>query len=135
MPGLGSTAKTTSCASRNARTGLSICVDTGVGCKIGMKQIALLEAIQAQGSISGAARTLGLSYRGARLLIEGIDKILCRPAVSGLAGGRNGGGTTLTPVGRQLILLYRAIEGRAQVATLAQTEALDGLARTEETNR
>lgn len=68
-----------------------------------MKQIALLEAIQAQGSISGAARALRLSYAGARLLIEGIHKILCEPAVSGLAGGRSGGGTTLTPVGTQLI--------------------------------
>ncbi|MGC1355244.1 MAG: LysR family transcriptional regulator [Xanthobacteraceae bacterium] len=100
-----------------------------------MKQIALLEAIQAQGSISGAARALGLSYAGARLLIEGIHKILCEPTVSGLAGGCSGGGTTLTPVGTQLILLYRAIEARAQVVALAQREALDGLARTEETNR
>jgi molybdate transport system regulatory protein len=110
-------------------------VDTGIGCKIGVKQIALLEAIQAQGSISGAARALSLSYRGARLLIEEVDKTLRQPVVSGIAGGRSGGGATLTPVGTQLILLYRAIEARAQVVALAQREALDGLARTEETNR
>jgi molybdate transport system regulatory protein len=105
-------------------------VDAGIGCKIGVKQIALLEAIQAQGS-----RALSLSYRGARLLIEDVDKTPRQPAVSGMAGGRSGGGATLTPVGRQLILLYRAIEARTQVVALAQCEALDGLARTEETNR
>jgi molybdate transport system regulatory protein len=106
----------------------------GVGCKIGVKQIALLEAIQAQGSISGAARTLSLSYGGARLLIEDVDKTLRQPTVSGAVGGRNGGGATLTPVGAQLVVLYRAIEARAQVVALAQREALDALARTEETN-
>ena len=66
LPGLGSKAQTTSFASGNARTGLSISLISGNGCKIGVKHIALLEAIQAQGSISGAARTLSLSYRGAR---------------------------------------------------------------------
>jgi molybdate transport system regulatory protein len=126
---------TTSFASDNAGLRIFICVDAGIGCKIGVKQIALLEAIQAQGSISGAARALSLSYRGARLLIEDVDKILRQPVVSGVPGGRSGGGATLTPVGTQLILLYRAIEARAQVVALAQREALDGLAQTEETNR
>lgn len=100
-----------------------------------MKQIALLEAIQAQGSISGAARALRLSYAGARLLIEGIHKILCEPGRQ-----RPGRGSQRwrdhTDSGRNATyFLYRAIEACAQVVALAQREALDGLARTEETNR
>jgi molybdate transport repressor ModE-like protein len=42
--------------------------------KIAARQIAFLEAIESQGSISVAGRFTGLSYPGARLVIKGINK-------------------------------------------------------------
>jgi molybdenum-dependent DNA-binding transcriptional regulator ModE len=62
------------------KTRLSIRIDSVVG-KIGAKQIAFFEAIQSQGSITGAGRFTGLSYPGARLMIDAINKVLRKPAV------------------------------------------------------
>jgi molybdate transport system regulatory protein len=99
---------------------ISIRIVSGIG-KIGAKQIAFLEAIQSKGSITQAGRFMGLSYRGARLLLEDINKVLCGPAVSAMSGGSKGGGAALTPVGTQLVRLYHAIEVRAQSVTLRGT--------------
>jgi len=53
-----------------ARARLSIRIDLANGNRIGSGKIALLEAIGEQGSISGAARLLGISYRGAWQLVK-----------------------------------------------------------------
>jgi molybdate transport system regulatory protein len=112
-----------------SNTRLSIGIYSEFESKIETKQIVLLETIQAQGSISGAARLLGLSYRGAQNLIERINNALCAPAVSGMQGGRAGGGAALTPVGAQLVGLYRAIEGRVQAVAVPERKAIHRLVR------
>ena len=111
------------------KTLLSIRINSVVG-KIGAKQIAFLEAIQSQGSITGAGRFTGLSYPGARLMIDAINKALREPAVSTTIGGHKHGGATLTPVGTQLVGLYRAIEVRTQAVAVPEREALLRLMRT-----
>ena len=50
--------------------GLSIRVDLASGLRIGPGKIDLLEAIRVTGSITAAARSLGMSYRRAWLLVE-----------------------------------------------------------------
>ena len=79
---------------------------------IGPGKIALLEAIDRTGSITAAAKSLGMSYRGAWLLLEETNRSLARPAVTTIAGGKRGGGTQLTPTGIELCRRYREIEGR-----------------------
>ena len=108
---------------------LSIRIDLEFGYKIETKQIVLLETIQSQGSISRAAQFLGLSYRGTQNLIEVINTGLGEPAVSTVSGGRKGGGAALTPIGIQLVELYRAIEARAQAVASPEREALHSLIR------
>jgi molybdate transport system regulatory protein len=110
------------------KTRLSIRIDSGMG-KIGARQIAFLEAIELQGSIRGASRFTGLSYPGARLVIEGINKALGEPAVSAVKGGRKGGGAALTPAGTQLLQLYRAIEMRVQAVALPERRELQRIAQ------
>jgi molybdate transport system regulatory protein len=107
---------------------ISICIDSEVA-KIGAKQIAFLEAVQTQGSISGAGRSMGLSYPGTRLLIGRINNALCEPAVNAEKGGRKGGGAALTPVGEQLVRLYREIELRAHSVTVLERRAFLRLVR------
>jgi molybdate transport system regulatory protein len=109
-------------------TRLFIRIDSGMG-KIGARQIAFLEAIELQGSIRGASRFTGLSYPGARLVIEGINKALGEPAVSAVKGGRKGGGAALTPAGTQLLQLYRAIEMRVQAVALPERRELQRIAQ------
>lgn len=108
---------------------LSIRLDIDNGDRIGPGKIALLEAIQASGSISGAARQLGMSYRRAWLLVEEINKSLREPAVAAATGGRQGGGATLTSAGERLITLYRSIEKNAHASANAEFRAVGKLVR------
>ena len=92
-------------------------VDFGRHEAVGPGKIALLEQIALGGSLSEAARTLGMSYRRAWQLLESVNSSFEQPAVVSARGGRGGGGATLTPFGRQLIHLYRGFD--AEVQTLA----------------
>lgn len=94
---------------------------------IGPGRIALLEAIDQAGSISGAARQLKMSYRRAWLLVNDTNNALNQPAVSSSEGGVSGGGSRLTETGHALIQLYRRIEHEAAQATRADISALTAL--------
>ncbi|MBO0757247.1 MAG: winged helix-turn-helix domain-containing protein [Bradyrhizobiaceae bacterium] len=110
-------------------TRLSMRLDLTSGDRIGPGKIALLEAIRSTGSISAAARQLGMSYRRAWLLVEEVNAALRKPAVASTAGGRQGGGAVVTPVGEQVIELYRSIEGIARSSTREEFRAVSKLAR------
>jgi molybdate transport system regulatory protein len=94
---------------------------------IGPGKIAVLEAVAETGSISAAARLLGMSYRRAWMLVDEMNKSLVSPAVNTAAGGSRGGGTALTPVGEEIVKHYRAIENAAKLATSADIRALTRL--------
>ena len=94
---------------------------------IGPGKIALLEAIAETGSISAAAKQLGMSYRRAWVLVDEMNRALSAPAVHTAAGGAHGGGTALTPVGVALVTHYRAVENTARVAATADIAALTRL--------
>jgi molybdate transport system regulatory protein len=108
---------------------LSIRLDLTSGDRIGPGKIALLEAIRAKGSISAAARQLGMSYRRAWLLVEELNAALCEPAVTAATGGQRGGGATLTPVGERIIEHYRAIEDLARSSARVEFRAIGKLVR------
>lgn len=102
---------------------LSIRVDL-LGGRLGPGKVALLEAIGREGSISAAARAMGMSYRRAWQLVEQLKDTFGAPAVTTATGGRHGGGAVLTPLGRDLIAAYRAIERAATAAAEAELAAL-----------
>jgi len=91
---------------------------------IGPGKVALLEAIEETGSITSSARKLGMSYRRAWLLVEATNNCLVRPAVETAAGGQRGGGSTLTPVGVELVRRYRALERATALAVDRKLNAL-----------
>jgi molybdate transport system regulatory protein len=94
---------------------------------IGPGKVALLEAIAEHGSISAAARGLGMSYRRAWLLIDELNRALAEPATQSGPGGASGGGSQLTPVGERIVALYRGIEARASQACADQIRELTSL--------
>ena len=94
---------------------------------IGPGRVALLEAIDQEGSISAAARKLKMSYRRAWLLVNDTNNALTQPAVSSSEGGVSGGGSRLTATGRALITHYRNIEAAAARAAQADIDALTAL--------
>ena len=106
----------------NVKFRLRIYRDEGIA--IGPGRIALVEAIAETGSISAAARHLGMSYRRAWLLVDELNRALRKPAVVGAAGGKHGGGATLTPLGKELVKRYRSIEDTSRLAAAADLEVL-----------
>lgn len=99
-------------------------VTVGDTIAIGPGKVALLEAVRDHGSITAAARSLGMSYRRAWLLLKEINDAMVAPAVASEHGGQHGGGSMLTPEGEAVIALYRAIERRAAEAGAAEIERL-----------
>lgn len=93
--------------------------------QIGPGKADLLEAIGRTGSISSAARELGMSYRRAWLLVDEMGKLFKRPLVTTAAGGAHGGGAVLTDFGRALVAAYRRIEDRAAEAARAELVAFE----------
>jgi len=83
---------------------------------LGPGKIALLEEIERSGSISKAARTLGLSYRRAWTLVNTMNKSFESYLVRGSAGGKRGGGAYLTPLGARMAKTYRVMETKAEKA-------------------
>jgi molybdate transport system regulatory protein len=112
-----------------AGTHLSIRIDLASGDRIGPGKIALLEAIRSTGSISAAARSLGMSYRRAWLLVEEVNHALRAPAVTAETGGPGGGGAVITPIGEKVVDLYRAIESNARAAAGGEFRAIGKLIR------
>ena len=70
----------------------------------------LLEAIDTHGSINRAAQELGISYRKAWSRIEAMEDCLHVKLVRRQAGGRNGGGATLTAQARALLKKFNELE-------------------------
>lgn len=94
---------------------------------IGPGKVALLEALAQTGSISAAARQLGMSYKRAWVLIDELNRALQQPAVTTASGGAGGGGSALTPIGEELVKRYRSVESTARVAAAGDISALTRL--------
>lgn len=77
---------------------------------IGARRIALLEAIGKTGSITAAAKAVGLSYKGAWDAVNAANNLADAPLVERSTGGAGGGGTRLTARGERLVATYRAAE-------------------------
>ncbi|MGG5807974.1 winged helix-turn-helix domain-containing protein [Falsiroseomonas sp. CW058] len=92
--------------------------------RIGPGKVALLEAIGREGSISAAARSLGMSYRRAWGLVDQLNALMGTPMVATSPGGAGGGGAVLTAAGQALAEQYRAIEAEARAAVTGRLEAL-----------
>lgn len=96
----------------------------------GADRIALLAKIGETGSITAAARAVGMSYKGAWDVIDAMNNLADEPLVTRAAGGKGGGGTQLTERGRRLIEAFAALDDvhrrfLEQFETLADASATD----------
>jgi molybdate transport system regulatory protein len=95
----------------------------------------LLEQIEACGSLSEAARRLSFSYRRAWMLIDAMNRYWPRPLVITAVGGKRGGGTRLTDLGRDVLSAYRDLQIQLEFLLNRCTEAFSILSRSPGTNR
>jgi molybdate transport system regulatory protein len=77
---------------------------------IGPGKIELLRAVARQGSISGAARSLGMGYKRAWSLLDELQQASAEPLIETSAGGTGGGGAKVTATALALIAEYDALE-------------------------
>lgn len=95
-------------------TRVTIRIDFDGARHLGHGKIRLLELIDEHGSISSAARAMGMSYRRAWLLADEANRMFTQPLFATRLGGRGGGQAQLTDFGRRVIDLYRAMESQAE---------------------
>ena len=99
----------------------------GTDIALGPGKADLLDAIAATGSISAAARRLGMSYRRAWLLVDVMNRCFRAPLVETITGGNHGGGARLTPAGELALGHYRRLQARLETAAAAECRALRAL--------
>lgn len=76
---------------------------------LGEGRVSLLKAIESTGSLSKAAKSLGMSYKKAWSLIDAVNKRAEQPVTTTNIGGKGGGGATLTPYGKSLVSTFETI--------------------------
>ena len=74
------------------------------------KRIELLRAIEQHGSISKAAKAVPMSYKSAWEAVDTMNALSPEPIVSRETGGKDGGGTTITAYGQQLLENYSVLK-------------------------
>ena len=83
---------------------------------IGPGKARLVDLIASTGSISAAARAMGMSYRRAWLLVAAMNESFREPVIIAETGGRSGGGARVTPFGKRLVERFHAMENKASAA-------------------
>lgn len=83
----------------------------------------VLAAVDREGSISAAGRSLGMSYRFTWNLIASMNDCFREKLVLAAPGGTKGGGAVLTDAGRAALDAYRRLE--ADMVAASECEALD----------
>lgn len=78
--------------------------------RLGPGKAHLLDLIRAEGSISGAGRAMGMSYKRAWSLVEEMNAAFADPLVRSVRGGPKGGGAEVTPTGEAVLAAYRRLE-------------------------
>lgn len=87
----------------------------------------LLAAIRESGSLSAAAKSLGMSYMRAWLLVQHMQKTFSLPLLELHRGGKLKGGARLTPTGERALALYFQMEEEALAATQKTWRAFSSL--------
>ncbi len=86
---------------------------------MGPGKAQLIALIDATGSISAAAREIGMSYRRAWQLVDALNASFREPVVVTAIGGKRGGGAVVTAFGRRLAADFREMENKASAAIAA----------------
>ena len=101
---------------------VSLSLTDALGHALTDKRIDILRQIGACGSISQAARAVGVSYKAAWQAVDTLTNLAGTPLVARAVGGAGGGGAQLTEAGHQLLAAADAM-AQARGAVLARWQA------------
>jgi molybdate transport system regulatory protein len=99
-------------------------LETSHGAIANPKWIGLLDGLQRSRSITAAAKSAGLSYKGAWEAIDAMNNLAGKAVVSTAVGGKGGGGARLTPYGRELLATYRFLDDESRRFIAGMNERL-----------
>ena len=102
---------------------------------MGPGKARLVTLIADTGSISAAARTMGMSYRRAWQLVEALNRSFSEPVVLTAVGGKRGGGAVVTEYGKRLVASYHSMEAKASAAIASDLEDFSAHLRKPRTKR
>ncbi|MGD2246936.1 MAG: LysR family transcriptional regulator [Candidatus Methanofastidiosia archaeon] len=102
---------------------MGICLDLNPCCKVWLESednkfvlgegtARLLQAIKKEGSLSGAASQLDISYAHAWRKIRDIEKNFGKKVVERKRGGKKGGSSVLTEDGEYLLQVYETFKNK-----------------------
>jgi molybdate transport system regulatory protein len=91
---------------------------------IGPGRADLLELIVETGSISEAAKHMGMSYKRAWSLVQALNDGWGEPLVETARGGAAQGGAILTDAGREILSRYRHMQSVTRAAIASDVQAL-----------
>jgi molybdate transport system regulatory protein len=95
---------------------------------LGPGKVELLELVQQTGSITEAARLMGMSYMRAWTLIQTMNECFKEPLVLAARGGsKGGGGARLTRTGSEALGLYQKMNSISLKAIRLDWKKLQGL--------
>ena len=101
---------------------VAVSLKRGLYPRVGLDRIALIEAVDDLGSITAAAKRLGLSYKGAWDIVQALNNLFAAPLIEAAPGGRSGGAATVTARGREVATAFRRVQDEIDAA-VAKLEA------------
>ena len=114
---------------RNKATGLShLRVTISDSFYIGPGRADLMGLIAETGSITEAAKRMGMSYKRAWSLVQALNEGFGAPLVEAARGGKEQG-ASLTAAGQEVLERYRAMQEATRQAIAQEFEALTALQR------
>lgn len=91
---------------------------------VGPGRADLLELIGETGSISEAAKRMGMSYKRAWSLVQALNEGFGAPLVETVRGGAGQGGASLTPAGSEVLERYRRMQQATREAIADDVKAV-----------
>lgn len=109
---------------------VSMSIRRGLAPRISLERVALIEAVDELGSISGAAKRLGLSYKGAWDIVQALNNLFETPLIEAAPGGKSGGAARVTPRGQAVARAFRRLQSEVDAAAAKlESELAGGQAR------
>ncbi len=112
---------------RHARGPTKLRVMFGSDIAMGPGKAELLQAIERTGSISAAAKRLGISYRRTWILVDTMNRCFREPVVDSSTGGQGGGGAAVTAFGKRVLASFHAMQARVDRALDPELERFSEL--------
>lgn len=92
--------------------------------EISPRRLSLLQAIDATGSISQAAKQVGITYKAAWDAVDAMNNLAGAPLVQSQHGGKGGGGAVLTSTGLQIVTMHERLSAM-QTLWMASLQDVD----------